>query len=715
MKLENDHFRVSLNEQDGCMESVILQADPHGMNWLLDGEAEQWLPSSKRWGAGFLVIGQQKYRWSSGKLVSSTPESAVYTYCPKYTIANTDETIETDKTAGVDDINGINIPTIKLTVHRQLAGEVLEEQFIFHNDSEQDVLVDEIGIYSTFYDVYPVVEGDVLSHRAHMHIWAGGGVSYIKGVRMSGKAPHLAMITTMGDVEEYQVEEKSTSNSRGAVVLAGKQIQISSGQSYTVKRLLFAYSDETDFHRKVAAYSGYPYLKMGLMAVPVGETVQITVEQAGGLEKLVVGEHTYTPDEGETIAIPLDKPGLTEGMVFFKGKQAVIRWYGLPAIDQLLAARAAFIVAHQQVNDEQDLRDGAFLPYDWEYDRLMKVEDIEGRYASIPDRNDARERIGMGAYLASYYRLHNAGEADEAKPMQVQKGMQALARYSQFVQTKLIAEDGGVWDSCYQEESARYYHNLQAKKPDMMFRGFNYFFMGNFLLSMYRFTHDNQQLALLIRVLDYYFKRFAPSDLSFGLNPQEMDKTLKEAGMNKEADWLRQQFREKAAAFIHMGDQYEPSEVNYEQSTIAGVLMFLLDMYRLEGDSAILAGARKHMELLEGFDGCQPDYRLHGVGLRHWDGFWFGREELWGDTMPHHWSTLSAYAYYRYYQITGDPLYELKARQSLHANLSLFHEDGSADYTYIYPYRVNGKAAHRPDPLSNDQDWALYYYVELMC
>jgi len=256
---------------------------------------------------------------------------------------------------------------------------------------------------------------------------------------------------------------------------------------------------------------------------------------------------------------------------------------------------------------------------------------------------------------------------------------------------------------------------LQAEKPDMMFRGFNYFFMGNFLLSMYRLTRDKQQLELLTRVLHYYFKRFAPSDLSFGLNPQEIDRALKEAGMVKEANWLRQQFREKAAAFIHMGDQYERSEVNYEQSTVAGVVMFLLDMYQLEGDSAILAGARKHMEVLEGFDGCQPDYRLHGVGLRHWDGFWFGREELWGDTMPHHWSTLSAYAYYRYYQITGDPLYELKARQSLQANLTLFHTDGSADYTFIYPYRVNGRAAHMPDPLSNDQDWALYYYVELMC
>ena len=31
--------------------------------------------------------------------------------------------------------------------------------------------------------------------------------------------------------------------------------------------------------------------------------------------------------------------------------------------------------------------------------------------------------------------------------------------------------------------------------------------------------------------------------------------------------------------------------------------------------------------------------------IRHWDGYWFGRERLWGDVFPHYWSVLSAAAY----------------------------------------------------------------------
>ncbi len=687
IQMENEHLRVIVDETDGSMQALIVKGDKYGMNWLPDQDAEPWIPAWKKWGLGFVTIRDRKYRWEKGDRVGGGSRSVEY----KYRLAN----------RGTGEEDG-EFHALTLSVLRRLEGETLEEEFIFYNSGERYMLLDEIGIYSTFYDAYPVVSGDALSRRAHMHIWTGGGVSYVKCIRMSAEKPHLAMLTVAGEVQEYQVEEKHSSNQRGVIALTGKHIRIASGKAYSVKRVFFAYADETDFHRKVTKYSGYPYLEFDLMAASIGTRVQVAVKEAGDLEKLVVGENTYRPGEGEAVSFVLDKAGTIEGKVFFGGKQSAIRWYGIPAIDELMKRRAEFIVSKQQLRDDGDIRNGAFLPYDREAERLIKVEDIEELYASIPDRNDARERVGMGAFLAAHCRLH----PDTAN-------REALTRYYPFIRTHIISEDYGIWDSCFRERTAKYYGETVPGTKDMTFRGFNYFFVGAFLLKMYRLTKQRMYLDDLVGGLGKYFGKFPLSDLSFGLNPREVDIALREAGMTEEAERLACHFKDKAYAFVRMEEQYAPSEVNYEQSTVAGVVMFLLDTYRLTGDRHILEGAHKHLALLEGFDGCQPDFRMHGVGLRHWDGFWFGHYELWGDTLPHQWSTLSAYAYYRYYQITSDKTYYHKSIRSLNANLCLFREDGAADYVFIYPHKVNGRSGHAFDPISNDQDWALYYYLEI--
>jgi hypothetical protein len=40
-------------------------------------------------------------------------------------------------------------------------------------------------------------------------------------------------------------------------------------------------------------------------------------------------------------------------------------------------------------------------------------------------------------------------------------------------------------------------------------------------------------------------------------------------------------------------------------------------------------------------------------------------------------------------------------------------EDGKASCAYIYPLTVNGKPGKFYDPYANDQDWALYYYLQI--
>ena len=43
------------------------------------------------------------------------------------------------------------------------------------------------------------------------------------------------------------------------------------------------------------------------------------------------------------------------------------------------------------------------------------------------------------------------------------------------------------------------------------------------------------------------------------------------------------------------------------------------------------------------------------------------------------------------------------------ANLIDFRPDGSATAAFVMPSCVNGRPAHRADPLANDQDWALFW------
>lgn len=102
---------------------------------------------------------------------------------------------------------------------------------------------------------------------------------------------------------------------------------------------------------------------------------------------------------------------------------------------------------------------------------------------------------------------------------------------------------------------------------------------------------------------------------------------------------------------------------------------------------------------------------MNEVAIRHWDGYWFGKQKCLGDTYPHYWSALSGYAYMESSVVTD--LYREKAKKTLYVVRSLFREDGSASCAMVYPMSVNGKEAHFYAPWANDQDWGLYYAVNL--
>ena len=137
----------------------------------------------------------------------------------------------------------------------------------------------------------------------------------------------------------------------------------------------------------------------------------------------------------------------------------------------------------------------------------------------------------------------------------------------------------------------------------------------------------------------------------------------------------------------------------------------LLQMYKVTGEKKYLEAGKKQMAVLELFNGTQPDCHMYEVALRHWDGYWFGKKRLYGDTYPHYWSDLTAHAYRECAELFGSEEYVYKAEAAYRGVLSMFRADGSAACAYVYPVTVNGVEGGYYDVYANDQDWGLYFYL----
>jgi hypothetical protein len=222
-------------------------------------------------------------------------------------------------------------------------------------------------------------------------------------------------------------------------------------------------------------------------------------------------------------------------------------------------------------------------------------------------------------------------------------------------------------------------------------------------------------------ILQYVYGTLRAMYRQFGYNFYAIDipielsqKLLHENSMTVQADTLLADFKTMGDTFVQNSTNYPSHEVNYEQSIVAPSIITLLQLYRVTGEKRYLESAELQLTLLEAFEGQQPSYHLNDIAIRHWDGYWFGKRESWGDTFPHYWSTLDAVAFHLYAQITRKKEYEERAKNNLRNNLCLFTEDGRGSCAYIYPYKVNGQRAQFYDPYANDQDWALYFYLQIL-
>lgn len=362
----------------------------------------------------------------------------------------------------------------------------------------------------------------------------------------------------------------------------------------------------------------------------------------------------------------------------------------VPDLEDLISSRTKFIIENQQLSDGDNSTNGAYVVYDNQA-RVTAFWDVS------TDRNPGRERVGMGILMSRWFRKHP--EDDTVR--------KSLERYYSYVSLHLQDEDG-------------YVLNKPGRKENDSKRLYNWPWVLQLHISMAALdlnltgpVADKTPVERFMLTLENFYYEGGKELYAIGLPILEALRLLKDAGETKHLERAKSLFIAHGEEILRRGVDYPASEVNFEQSIVAPVAVMMTELYRFTGDKKWLEAAKLQLETLLRFEGKQPDYHLHNVAIRHWDGYWFGKDRHWGDTFPHYWSTLDAVVLYHYGQATGDKSYKKRADSIIRANLALFSSDGTAGCAWMYPLSVNGRATHYRDPYANDQDWALNHLLYL--
>jgi len=568
---------------------------------------------------------------------------------------------------------------LELKVESRLEADgTLYERREFVNVSTQDLSLSEIDIHTPFNDNYPKSGREKFLRRCHAHVWAGGNAAWVAAFRMGGEAPHLGLAVVEGSVSAYGQKERSLhkglSNVRGVLTLSPPDVRLRPGQRTAVAWRVFVHTGWDDFFRKLVAFGGVD-TRADRYVLRVGEKARLTVRTHAGE---TVREWTCPSAGAHRASVPCFGND---------GRSAVVELLGVDDPQALLEARARYILAKQQVSAPGTPYDGALVPYDPEtgrQERRWETPDL------LPlDHSEGGERMGMGVFLA---KMAQEGNRDAFLP--------ALLRYYRFARESLQAPDYSSWQTV----------DHASRK-----RAFNYPWFVWFYLEMYTLTGEAKYLDDAFGTMKRLFR--GDVRLPHALVAFPLERTLKELHKAGRVDeerqlvgWARQLV---GAVSTQGGLTVDGMEVGIAPEFVSSTILSLIALGEHLGERRYLDAARLWMTRAEAICGRQPSWQAHDIGLHHWDGYWFGKRKCWGDTLPHDWNGEMAQAFRRYAQAFGDKSYELRARKIADAMLGLFTPDGRGSCAAIFTDRVNGEPAKFFDPLCNDQDWALVFYLDL--
>ncbi len=380
----NEQFTVAWDGRDGTLASVVMNGDPHRMNWIA---------GTDRWGAlRRFVMGMER----------------------KGHLDICDDTTRFDftgmRTEGESVVSTYACGEIRATVRRTVTAEALEEAYEFTNTATWPVyfLRGHLGILATFNDSYAAASVSE-TQRCHAHIWCGGENSWVRALKMGPFPTELALVLQKGDLDAYSVRriQDEISNDRGDFVLHPGPFHLNPGASKTIAWKLVAHPagrfDETLLRNggvRIAFRQEtiFPDEEFVIdVTGPDGRTVRETRRPDRG-----VGEYGFEFDVG--------------------GRKCRARGYCSPAFDDLVTARVRYIVGRQQCLERDSPLYGAYLIWDSEDDAPY----FDQRWH---DHNACRERVIMAETVARWLRRHPEPEV-----------MKSLELFERFVLREFFDE-----------------------------------------------------------------------------------------------------------------------------------------------------------------------------------------------------------------------------------------------------------------------------------
>lgn len=573
-----------------------------------------------------------------------------------------------------------------VTVDRKIEGNIYRETYRFENTGKKDVFFNRggVGIYTTFNDNYDL-STVCLKQKCHTHIWCGRNSSYINARKMGLYEKSLALVLTKGSLDTYSVERviERSSHDRGDFILHPMPFHLRPNESMTLEWEMF-WCKDGDFENALLPYETVLPIKCDYYTVFSNEKIKFSVPDTTA-QVFLDGKQIETHEcDGETIVkYKPERLGDHNFIIKYRnGKyETVAQFFVQIPFKYLARKRAEFIVRHQQFSSEGDALDGAYMVYD-NQDKCLIYDEL------FADYNACRERLGMGIFIAKYLQY----DRDEWI-------YDSLMKYYRFVSREFFDEETGA------------VYNSVGKDPEFK-RLYNAPWMSVFMMEMFNLTGDKAYLERMFKLLKVYYSIGGDKFYPNGLSMYESVDALKRGEMYGEAEELTEMYKNHANNIIGIDLSYPGHEVGYEQSIVAPAVTLTAQAYMLTQDEKYVEASKKQLMILERFNGRQPSHYLNDLAIRHWDGYWFGKRQLYGDTFPHSASVHTSDAFLHYYWITGDKYWEKRAKCGARNNLSVFRPDGSASCTRIHPLTVNGIRGEYYDEFANEQDGFMYFYMK---
>lgn len=671
--MKNERFQIDIGQESGCMTAIINPPDKDSMNWCAPWES---------WGRIFRRKTRARDFTTGNPALYDTEEMAlehldITEHSMRAVYADSKAESETESVAE---------PAIQVSAERFFTESGnLKERYRIRNVSPRVCTInrDNFAIQVPFHDSYPNAD-ECMTGCCHTHIWCGGNVTWICALKMGVSDCNLGLVLTKGAIVSYS-QNHCHLNDRGAFLLEPETVLLNAGQEYVLEWELFWHKGKSDFLQTLRSYENYIEVAAEHYTVFHGEKIEFTVQtssESGSVPHVFLcGEEVPTRLEDDicTVTYAPARSGEHRFTIVCGSNTTYATFLVRPPFGEILKKRVDFIVNRQQCLDQDSPLYGAYLIYDNETESLY-FDDGHG------DHNACRERLNMPLLLARYLQIRPDS-----------KVRASLELYMEFLKRE------------FYEEKAGEVYNTIGKRQDML-RLYNAPGVMWLFCEMYLLTRQSWYLDQMVKLAERYYDIGGEKCYANGLAIERVMKAFRLSGRTEDECKMMAFFRRHVDHMIANGTSYPKHEVNYEQTIVTPAVTCISELGVLSGESDIyLKEAKKHLACLALFSGFQPDFRLSEIAIRYWDDFWFGKRGCYGDTLPHHLSSLTARAYISYYRLSGEESWLKAAENCLRNCMCLVDDGGRGHAAYVYPHRVNGQKGEFCDEWANDQDIFLYH------